>query len=194
MDTLSIARLQYRVELHDRFYRSDDYAHKSSEERIQELLLKQKYSALAVMRAERDGHESMTPLLLDGIIDMLAILSLCRQTAEAVFMAHGTADEMDLHLLVIESNALYQLGERAGCLTQRDLHTHAINLCTIVLNLYVRLFRQHCPGDDDYLALAIAVRLNTVESQSVFYPFLNIKLNQLLAKACPPAVSHDKAV
>jgi len=194
MDALSIARLQYRAELHDRFYRNEDYTHKSSAERLQELLLKQKTSALAVMRAERDGHDHLNALLLDGIIDMLVMLSLCKQSADAVFMANGTATETDLHLLVIESNALYRLGERTDSLSRRDLSLHAIGLCTVVLNLYVQLFRLYCPSKDGYLALALTARMNTIESQSVFYPFLNLRIGQLMAKARATASSHDKAV
>lgn len=174
----SVHLLQYRVELHDQFYRKG-YNELGKVKRLTSLaadLLRMNSGLLRVV----DKAEIITvDHLVDGIITLIRILNLCGKNAAQAFMADGVIDPMDKYAMAVESRALSNAVKNVAA-TGNLTHLKALNFIAVeLLAVYVRQFWT----TDRDLQQEIIAHLNKEKNDELFRSYYDAEIERMVADA-----------
>ncbi|MNB61200.1 hypothetical protein D3C87_1116660 [compost metagenome] len=177
MSSKSSHLLQYRVELHDQFYRKGH----SDQHKVHRLsLLASDLQAInsKVMDSE-NPQEIPVSDAVRGAIAVIRILNLCNKNATAAFMCDGEADSSDTYALVIEGRALSNaIRELAHGGVVKDLKI-VISVAMEMLAVYVR----QCWARDVDLHRVIVEELDVEVEDELFQCFHRVEIERLMSQA-----------
>ena len=173
----SVHLLQYRVELHDQFYRKG-YNELGKVRRLTSL-------AADLLRMNTGLVRSVEPVpltpkhLVDGIVTLLRILNLCGKNAAQAFFADGEITDMDPYAMAIESKALSNAVKNLS-MTGNLTHLKALNFIAVeLLAIYVRQFW----NTDRNLQDAIIDHLNGEKEDELFRSYYDAEIERMVANA-----------
>lgn len=169
--------LQYRVEIHDQYYRKGH----SDQSKVHRLALLEEDLTMVNNKIWNNGQPSAisADLAARGAITAIRILNLCNKNARQAFMCDGEADPADAHALVIQGNGLSKV-IREFTLTGDVKHLRTIvALAMEMLAVYVR----QCWARDVDLNQVIATQLEEESVEDIFHPFHQVEINRLISAA-----------
>lgn len=173
----SVHLLQYRVELHDQFYRKG-YGEMGKVKRLTSLAADLLRMNTGLVRAVEPS--AMTPAhLVDGIVTLLRILNLCGKNAAQAFLADGEITPMDPYAMVIESKALSNAVKQVST-TGNLTHLKALNFIAVeLLAIYVWQFW----NTDQDLQDAIIDHLNGEKEDELFRTYYDAEIERMVVHA-----------
>lgn len=169
--------LQYRVELHDQFYRKGH----SDQRKVHRLSLLASDLQAINSRVMDSANPQEIPVseAVKGVIAVIRILNLCNKNATAAFMCDGVADSSDTYALIIEGRALSNaIREFAAGGAAKDLKI-VIAVAMEMLSVYIR----QCWAHDVDLCRVIVEELDVEVADELFYHFHRVEIERLMSQA-----------
>lgn len=177
MPSKSSHLLQYRVELHDQFYRKGH----SDQHKVHRLSLLASDLQVINSRVMDSANPQEYPVseAVKGAIAVIRILNLCNKNATFAFMCDGEADSSDTYALIIEGRALSKaVREFAAGGNAKDLKI-VIAVAMEMLAVYVR----QCWAHDVDLHRVIVEELDAEAVDELFYCFHRAEIERLMKQA-----------
>lgn len=166
--------LQYRVELHDLFYRK---GHSEQTKMHRLSLLAHDLLNINSLAMKTDVPEQIPAVTaVKGAICIIRILNLCGKNASQAFMCDGEPDSSDAYALVIEGNALSKAVRefnRGGDVS------HLKNVISVGMEMLAVYVRQ-CWARDYDLHKGIVAELDEEVVDELFYQFHRVEIDRLV--------------
>lgn len=169
--------LQYRVELHDQYYRKGYYDHTKA----QRLSLLDQDLLSINSKIWRDGNEtSIHPAdAATGAVIAIRILNLCNKNASQAFMCDGEASPSDPHALLIAGNGLSKAIREFGFKGDVKYLRIIITVTMEMLSIYVR----QCWAQERDVKHVIMDQLESEAKDELFHDFHQAEIERLMASA-----------
>lgn len=177
MGNTSSHLLQYRVDLHDRFYRKGH----SDQPKVRRLtLLDRDLSMLNSAIVRKDTTDGISADdAATGAIAVIRMLNLCGKNASQAFMCDGLVDPNDVHVLVISGGRLSKAVRNFGLHGDVKYLKYAICAAMEMLSVYVR----QCWARDVDLNVAITKQLEEEVEDELFHLFHKVEISRLMTVA-----------
>lgn len=138
MCNLSALQLQRYLESHDHLYRPDLQG-LTKQQRLVRLVEDQLQTGVTFMNTADRRIENLLPILIDGALNSLSILSLCNTKAMSAFIVDGPPAFIDPVMLVLRGNAMLNAVAQLKALKSTGLKVVAEHALAS-LSLYVRQY------------------------------------------------------
>lgn len=169
--------LQYRVELHDLFYRKG-YSDHSKVHRLS-LLASDLLSINSQAMKTNTPEQISAVTAVKGAVCIIRILNLCGKNASQAFLCDGEPDSSDAYALVIEGNALSKAVREFG--RGGDV-SHLKNVISVGMEMLAVYVRQ-CWARDYDLYRGIVAELDEEVVEELFYRFHRLEIDRLMSMA-----------
>lgn len=169
--------LQYRVELHDQFYRKG-YSDHTKAQRLS--LLDQDLLSIN-SKIWHDGQQTRVKAAdaATGAVIAIRILNLCNKNASQAFMCDGEASPSDPHALLIAGNGLSKAIREFGFKGDIKYLRIIITVAMEMLSIYVR----QCWAQECDVKHVIMDQLEAEAREELFHDFHQAEIERLMASA-----------
>lgn len=169
--------LQYRVDLHDQFYRKGH----SDQHKVHRLaLLDGDLSMVNGAITRKDTSNGICAKdAAKGAIAAIRILNLCNKNASQAFLCDGLADPNDVNILIISGGGISKAVRDFNLHGDVKYLKHVIGSAMELLAVYVR----QCWAQDVDLHKAIVEQLDEEAGDELFHTFHQTEINRLMTVA-----------
>jgi hypothetical protein len=169
--------LQYRVELHDQYYRKGH----TDQTKVHRLSLLDHDLLSINNKIWGDGNQTSVGYIdaAVGAIIAIRILNLCNKNASQAFMCDGEAEPTDPHALLIAGNGLSKAIREFGLKGDVKYLKIIITVAMEMLSIYVR----QCWAQDRDLKQVIVTQLDVEAEEELFHNFHKAEIDRLMEMA-----------